>query len=97
MSMYRSFKSVRLCLMWIDIFCISRWESQWNGKLLYRFSEELQIDQSSSVGTPGHGLTSALHRTSCVTDGQSLSCISKVLKILAKLQHYLISGHSSRH
>ena len=53
MSMYRSFKSVRPCLMWIDIFCISRWESQWNGKLLYRFSEELQIDQSSSVGTPG--------------------------------------------
>ena len=38
-----------------------------------------------------------LHCTlgSCVTDGQSLSCISKVLKILAKLQQYLISGRST--
>ena len=51
----------------------------------------------AQLAHPGHGSTSALHRTICVMDGQSLSCISKVLKILAKLQHYLISGHSSRH
>ena len=57
----------------------------------YRLISPAQLAQ------PGHGSTSALHRTSCVTGGQSLSCISKVLKILAKLQHYLISGHSSRH
>ena len=82
MYMYCSFKSVRPCLMWIDIFCISRWESQWNGKLLYRFSEELQIDQSSSVGTPG----SWVHI--CIAPDQLWADVWRVARVWAVLAKY---------